>query len=383
LSTEMHGFERQRAATEQSGAQSARLQQYGGTTHLAEPEMAPEELSDVIERLIQRVQEKRREVSALPSLTSPSATRFDIAERPAPRRSPSSTSATTEDIAQLSESDAEPAEAPVAAESPVAAEPPVVQEAVYEQVYSPRPRAVTVEPSLSERWAKLAARRPSIDCRGATSVAEVRRKIEMVRARRAERLALEAEQAAAEQTAELSESDAEPAEPPVAAELPVAAEPRMVQEAVAAELPVAAEPPVVQEAVNEKVYSPRQRAVTVGPSLSERRAKLAARRLSGDCGGATSVAEVRRKIEMVRARRAAQLALEAEQAAAEQAAEQAAAEQAAAEPVVPVSPLASPSISLAEFQEIAMPVRDIEREKRIYYYHAAQENEDFRRLSEP
>ncbi|KAJ1841694.1 hypothetical protein LPJ73_006031 [Coemansia sp. RSA 2703] len=195
------------------------------------------------------------------------------------------------------------------------------------------------------------------------SVSEMRRKVEMARARRAAQFALEVEQAAAEQAA---------AEPPMTAELPVAAE-----------SPVAAEPPVVQEAVNEKVYSPRQRAVTVGPSLSERRAKLAARRLSGDCGGATSVAEVRRKIEMVRARRAERLALEAEQAAAEQAAEQAAAEQAATEPVMPVSLSASPSVSPAEFQEIAMPVRDIEWQKRIYYHYAAQENEDFRRLSEP
>ncbi|KAJ1848499.1 hypothetical protein LPJ73_003953 [Coemansia sp. RSA 2703] len=278
LSTELHAYERQRAATEHSGPQSARLQRYRGTTHLADAEMAPEELTDVLERLIQRVQEKRREVSALPSLTSPSATRFDIAERPAPRRSPSSTSATTEDTVQLSESDAEPAE------------PSVVQEVV------------------------------------------------------------------------------------------------------------AVESHVVQEAADDEVYSPRRRAVTVGPSVSERRAKLAARRLSGDCGGArayaTSVSEVRRKIEKVRARRAAQLALEAEQAAAE--------------PVVPISPLASPSASSAEysgrqpvvsgqpradgffesrearaaFQEIAMPVKDVEWEKRVYYYHAAQENEDFRRISE-
>ncbi|KAJ1725759.1 hypothetical protein LPJ53_000020 [Coemansia erecta] len=191
---------RQRSATVQPSPLSGRMSRYRGANYvLPDPSMAQEELTGMLERLIQTVQDKRREVTALPAFTSPrTPTRFDLGgENDAARgRSPSSASAGTVETVQLSGSDSGPeAEAEAGAEA----------EAEHVEAYSPRRRAVTVGPAGGSRGAREVRRRLSGEVGGAagaraysSSVSEVRRKIEKVRARRAAQLARQAEQAAEE-----------------------------------------------------------------------------------------------------------------------------------------------------------------------------------------
>ncbi|KAJ2878370.1 hypothetical protein FB639_003404, partial [Coemansia asiatica] len=183
----------------------------------------------------------------------------------------------------------------------------------------------------------------------------------------------------------------------------------------------------------EGIYNPRRRAVTMGPALGEngdgqlehqQQQQKLRRRLSGaeiigeqrPRAAKTSTAEIRKKLEMVRARRAAKLAEQAAADAAEAEAEaeasglqqqhqhqnQLAVGQCQSLPATlgrssyPLSGLsgttclADPedddffesSTARAMFQEIPLPLKDVEWDKRVYYYHVAQSNQKFREATE-
>ncbi|KAJ1806825.1 hypothetical protein LPJ75_004960, partial [Coemansia sp. RSA 2598] len=191
----------------------------------------------------------------------------------------------------------------------------------------------------------------------------------------------------------------------------------------------------VEEA--EGIYSPRRRAVTMGPALGEpsdirlepQRQQQLRRRLSGaeiigdqrPRAAKTSTAEIRKKLEKVRARRAAKLAEQAAADAADAAEADAealeqqeqlglglglglglAAGQSQSVPATigrtshALSGLSGKtcladlddndffesSTARAMFQEIPLPLKDIEWDKRVYYYHVAQSNDKFREATE-
>ncbi|KAI8321947.1 hypothetical protein GQ54DRAFT_168526 [Martensiomyces pterosporus] len=179
--------------------------------------------------------------------------------------------------------------------------------------------------------------------------------------------------------------------------------------------PVAASIVTPDEA--EALYRQKRRAATMDPAMSERTSASIAD--SASVRGAastqeaksvqrrTTTAEVRMKLEKLRARRAARL--EAQAAAAETSSPQVASKaqfESGADSTKLRPHMTSPGNRAASglsgstylgnddadffdngevvtmFQEIPLPLKDIEWDKRVYYYHVAQKNEAYRKATE-